>query len=278
MKKNNFKNNKNRKKREDKINILDDPNIIIGKNAVLEYLKIGKDIKKIEIEDTEGKDKIIKLIKEKLKENKNVSKEEENKILEKVEIISKKDIEKYGSRHQGLVLTTKDFKYKSLDEIFKDLDIKEEKPLIVILDKIEDPNNLGSILRTSEIFGVSAVVIPIHGSAKVTPVVRKVSVGGSEIVPVVLTNNINYLIDDLKEKGFWIYVADMEGAENIYDLEYDSPTALVFGNEGKGVSRLTREKSDFIFKIPMIGTLDSLNVSVSAGISIYEVQKRRGKI
>lgn len=255
-----------------------DSDIIIGKNAVFEFLKIGTDIEKIEVEERENYDRIKKEIINKIKENKNISKEEKEKIEEKIQKVSKNEMQKYGTRHQGIVLTTKEYKYYTFDEVFKNVDIKKEKPLIVILDKIEDPNNLGSILRTSEIFGVSAVVIPKHGSAKVTPTARKVSVGGSEKVPVIITTNLNYFIEDLKEKGFWIYAADMEGAENIYNLEFDSPVALIFGNEGKGVSRLISKNSDFIFKIPMKGSLDSLNVSVSAGISIYEVQKKRGII
>lgn len=253
-----------------------DSNIIIGKNAVFEFLKIGKDIEKIEVEERENYYRLKKEIIDKLKENKNISKEEKEKIEEKIQKVSKNEMQKYGTRHQGIVLTTKEYKYYTFDEVFKNVDIKEEKPLVVILDKIEDPNNLGSILRTSEIFGVSAVVIPKHGSAKVTPTARKVSVGGSEKVPVILTTNLNYFIEDLKEKGFWIYAADMEGAEDIYNLDFNSPVALIFGNEGKGVSRLISQNSDYIFKIPMKGTLDSLNVSVSAGISIYEVQKKRG--
>lgn len=241
-------------------------------------MKIGKDIEKIEVEERENYDRLKKEIIDKIKENKNISKEEKEKIEEKIQKVSKNEMQKYGTRHQGIVLTTKEYKYYTFDEVFKNVDIKEEKPLIVILDKIEDPNNLGSILRTSEIFGVSAVVIPKHGSAKVTSTARKVSVGGSEKVPVILTTNLNYFIEELKEKGFWIYAADMEGAEDIYNLEFDSPVALIFGNEGKGVSRLISQNSDYIFKIPMKGTLDSLNVSVSAGISIYEVQKKRGII
>lgn len=253
-------------------------NVIIGKNAVYEYLEIGKDILKIEIEDGEGFEKTKSKVIEILNKNKNIDQYNYEKIINNIVKIDKNEIEKYGNRHQGIALTAKEYKYYELEEIFKNVDIKNEKPLVIILDKIEDPNNLGSILRSSEIFGVSAVIIPKHGSAKITPVVRKVSVGGAEKVPVVEVTNINYEIGKLKEMGFWIYSADMEGAENIYDLDFNTPTVLIFGNEGKGVSKLILENSDYIFKIPMIGTLDSLNVSVSAAISMYEVQKNRKNI
>lgn len=247
---------------------------IIGKNAAYEYIESKKDILKIYIEEGEGFSKTKAKVLELLNKNESLSLKEKDDVINNISEISKEDILKYGSRHQGIVVKTKGYKYYTFDEVFKDVDIKKEKPVIAILDKIEDPNNLGSILRSSEIFNISAVVIPKHGSVKVNATVRKVSVGGSEKVPVIEVTNINYFIDELKEKGFWIYGADMDG-ESIYDLDYDSPIALVFGNEGKGISKLTLEKCDYIYKIPMKGTLDSLNVSVSAGISFYEVQKRR---
>lgn len=275
----NKKNNKKIKsKNKKKYNEKEYSNVIIGKNAVYEYLEIGKDILKIEIEEGEGFEKTKSKVLEILRKNKNIDKANYEKIIKNIIKIDKNEIEKYGNRHQGIALTTKEYRYYELEEIFKNVDIKNKKPLVIILDKIEDPNNLGSILRSSEIFGVSAVIIPKHGSAKVTPIVRKVSVGGAEKVPVVEVTNINYEIEKLKKMGFWIYSADMKGAEDIYNLDFNSPTALVFGNEGKGISKLILENSDFIFKIPMIGTLDSLNVSVSAAISMYEVQKSRKNI
>lgn len=254
-----------------------DLDYIIGKNAVYEYIENGTDILKIYIEEGEGFEKTKSKVLELLDKNTKIKTSEKENIINNIQEISKDKILNYGSRHQGIVLKTKEYRYYTFDEVFKNIDIKKEKPVIAILDKIEDPNNLGSILRSSEIFNISAVVIPKHGSAKVNSTVRKVSVGASEKVPVIEITNINYFIDELKEKGFWIYSADMDG-ENIYNLDYDNPVALIFGNEGKGISKLTLEKSDFIFKIPMKGTLDSLNVSVSAGISFYEVQKRRGII
>ena len=271
------KNIKNKNKEKIKKN-KEEQNLIMGKNSSYEYLENGKDIQKIEIEEGKNFEKVKEKIKDLLKLNKNIDEKEREKIEKNIFKLNKNEINKYGTRHQGIVIHTKEYKYYTTEEVLKNVNIKEEKPLIVILDKIEDPNNLGSILRSSEIFGVKALIIPEHGSAKMTSVVRKVSVGGAEKVPVIKVNNINYEIDKLKELGFWIYAADMEGADNIYNLDFNIPTVLILGNEGKGVSKLTKEKSDYIFKIPMMGTLDSLNVSVSAAIAMYEVQKNRKNI
>ena len=173
--------------------------------------------------------------------------------------------------HQGIALEVDDYKYANLDEI-----TSEENSLIVILDHIEDPHNLGAIIRTCEAAGVAGVIIPKDRAAVVNGTVIKTSVGTIENMKIVQVTNLVNTIKQLKQEGFWIIGTDMEGT-NYTDVDYDGKTAIVIGNEGFGLTRLVRENCDFIASIPMYGTVNTLNASVAAGIIIFEAINLRRK-
>jgi 23S rRNA (guanosine2251-2'-O)-methyltransferase len=235
-----------------------------GRNPVLEALKAGTTINKLIIQKGEKHGSILKIMA--------IAKERGIPLQE----IDKKDMDSmsktYG--HQGVIALISEYKYYEVDEI---LDIAREKgdlPFIVILDKIEDPHNLGSIIRTSNAAGVHGVVIPRRRSVSVTPVVAKSSAGAVEYVPVAREVNLSRTVDMLKEKGLWIAGADMEGA-SIYESDLTGPLALVIGSEGKGISRLLKEKCDFLVSIPMVGRITSLNAATAGAIIIYEIFRQR---
>ncbi len=182
--------------------------------------------------------------------------------------IDKKQLEdKYGRGTQGVVLDIEDYKYYDLNETY-------DSDLVVILDHLEDPHNFGAIIRTCEAAGVQYIIIPKNRSISVNSTVMKVSAGALNNVKIVEVNNLVYAIEKLKDNGFWIYATDMD-ADNYTEIEYAPKTALIIGAEGTGVSKLVLEKSDFVISIPMYGKINSLNASVAAGISIYEVIKQR---
>lgn len=247
---------------------------IYGKNAVYEYVKNFQDIKEIYIQNN-------------FNPNKKIDKNDKiNKIIEivkknniKINFVDKKDLDKISEnqKHQGVVLVYEEYKYFSLEEIIN-LSNKEENALIVILDGITDPHNLGAIIRTAEAAGVLSVIIPKHRSASVNHTVHKTSAGATSFMKVSKVTNINNAIDKLKDNGYWIYGADGY-AHNFYtEINYPKKVCIVIGNEGNGISRLTKVKCDELIKIPMIGKTESLNASISAGIIMYEVinQKLRG--
>ncbi len=154
---------------------------------------------------------------------------------------------------------------------------KRRRSFIVILDEIEDPHNFGSILRTAEVCGVHGVIIPKRRNVGVTPTVYKTSAGAVEYMKISKVTNINNVIDKLKEKGIWIYGADMCGNDYCFDVSLSGPIALVIGSEGRGISKLTKNKCDVLVKIPMLGNITSLNASVAGGMLMYEILKQRMK-
>lgn len=172
-------------------------------------------------------------------------------------------------RHQGFIAEVTDFKYCELDDILAVAAKKNEPPFIVILDGVEDPHNLGSVIRVAECAGVHGIVIPRHRAVSVNETVIKVSSGAAEHMLVAKVTNINDAIDALKEAGIWVYCADMDG-ENVYSANLTGPIAFVVGGEGEGVKRLTKQKCDGVLRIPMFGKINSLNASVAAGIMLYE--------
>ena len=174
---------------------------------------------------------------------------------------------KYKGNHQGIVLDIEDYKYFKLEDAYN-------SNFVVILDHLEDPHNFGAIIRTCEAAGVDYIIIPKNRSVEINSTVMKVSAGALNNMKIIEVNNLSSAIDKLKDNGFWIYTTDMDG-ENYTDISYDAKTALIIGNEGNGVSRLVREKSDFIISIPMTGKINSLNASVAAAIVIYEVVRQR---
>ena len=180
------------------------------------------------------------------------------------------------ARHQGFLAEVTDFDYSELDDIFAYAEERDEPPFIVILDGVEDPHNLGSVLRVAECAGVHGVIIPRHRSVSVNDTVVKVSSGASAYVRVAKVTNINDAIAELKTRGVWVYAADMDG-DDLYSTDLKGAIAFVIGGEGKGVKRLTRELCDGVVSIPMFGHVNSLNASVAAAVVIYEKVRQSAK-
>ena len=175
---------------------------------------------------------------------------------------------------QGVIALKQDFKFSSLDEILSESK-KTSLPLILILDEIQDPHNVGAILRSAECSGVNGVILTKHNSATITSTVTKVSAGATEHLKICQVNNLSQTIDELKEKGFWIVGSSLENAKNYTEVDYKIPIALIVGNEEKGIRKLTASKCDFLVKIPMSGKIQSLNVSVATGILLFEILRQR---
>ena len=240
--------------------------IIEGKNPIIEALKSDVNIEKIMINRDQAQgavSKIIKLAKEKNIIIKYVDKNMLNKISEK-------------GRHQGVVAQAAEFEYKTIDDIFKIAQNRQEKPFIIILDEITDVHNLGAIIRTAECSGAHGVIIPKRRSAGVNQVVSKTSAGAVEYMPVARVTNINNTIEELKKRGLWIFGADMTGEKYYFEENLNISLAIVIGSEGKGISRLIKENCDTLIKIPMKGKISSLNASCAASIIIYEILRQRG--
>lgn len=241
--------------------------LIIGRNAAMEALKSDKTIEALYI--TNGpKEGSINAIINLAKDKKIVIKEVDKKKL---------DLMASGNVHQGVIAKITPYKYFEVNDILEDAKQKNEAPFIIILDELEDPHNLGSIIRTAETCGVHGIIIPKRRNVGVTPTVYKSSVGAVEHVKIAKVTNINNTIDELKEEGIWVYGADIEGKEYSYEVDFSGPCALIIGSEGRGISKLTLKKCDKLVKIPMIGKINSLNASVAGGIMMYEVLKGRLK-
>ena len=240
---------------------------IEGRNSVLELLESGKDINKIYIAKGEKHGSINKII-AKAKENKVVIVEIEKEKLNKMA---------QTNNPQGVIAIVPPFDYASVDDILNEAKNRNEKPFILILDGIEDPHNLGSIIRTAETAGVHGIIIPKRRSAQVNSTVNKTSAGATNFMKIARVNNINETIEYLKNNDIWIYGTDGEAKEMYYDEDMTGNVAIVIGSEGFGMSRLVKENCDFLLKIPMKGKITSLNASVSAGIIMYEVVKQRMK-
>ncbi|MCW8805226.1 MAG: 23S rRNA (guanosine(2251)-2'-O)-methyltransferase RlmB [Ignavibacteriaceae bacterium] len=177
---------------------------------------------------------------------------------------------------QGVIALKQDFKFSSLDEILF-IAKKSSLPIILILDEIQDPHNVGAILRSAECSGVNGVLITKHNSATITSTVTKVSAGATEHLKIAQINNLSQTIDELKEKGFWIVGSSLENSKNYNEVDYKILIALIVGNEEKGIRKLTASKCDFLVKIPMSGKIQSLNVSVATGILLFEILRQRSQ-
>ncbi|MBN2529434.1 MAG: 23S rRNA (guanosine(2251)-2'-O)-methyltransferase RlmB [Deltaproteobacteria bacterium] len=177
--------------------------------------------------------------------------------------------------HQGVVAVCGEFQYRALETLLSEIDKTTRQPLLVILDQIQDPGNLGAILRSSHSLGAHGVIITKDRSAQVTAATVRASAGASELIPVVRIVNLVSTIQQLQQDGFQVLGADMDGAISLDEVEWPSKTAIVLGNEGKGIRKLTRENCDLVFKIPMANSFESLNVSASAAIVLYEHQRSR---
>lgn len=238
--------------------------IIAGRNPVTEALKSGRAIERLLISKGEMSG-AVKVIVAKAKDRGIPIKEVDSKKL---------DFMCGNSNHQGVIAVAAVKEYVSVNDILKIAEDKGEKPFIIILDNIEDPHNLGAIIRTAECAGAHGVIIPKRRAAGLTYSVGKASAGAYEYMPVARVTNIPAVIDELKEKGLWIYGADMSG-ENYCSSDLRGAVALVIGSEGNGLQRLVREKCDIILSLPMLGKINSLNASVAAGVLMYEFTRQR---
>lgn len=239
--------------------------LIYGKNPVTEAIVSGKTINKIYVSKTNKElYEIIKLAKSK----KIVVVESDKSKLDKM-------VEHKNS--QGIVASITDYEYFEVDDILNEANKRNEHPFVIILDKIEDPHNLGAIIRTAECLGAHGIIIQKRNACQITDTVEKVAAGATSFVKVSRVTNITETIKYLQEKGLWIYGLDMDGAQDIYNTKFDGPIGIVVGNEGSGISRLVKENCDFMIKIPMAGNINSLNASVSTAISIYEVIRQKNK-
>lgn len=239
-----------------------------GRNAVIELLKTDKDINKIYIQKGERHGSINEII-TLAKEKKIVISEMEKTKLDQIS---------ETHNHQGVIALVAPYEYCEVDDILEYAKSKNEKPFIIILDSIEDPHNLGSIIRTAECTGVHGIIIPKRRAVPVNSTVAKTSVGAVEYMNIARVNNLTETIKYLQENGVWVYGTVMDGKSVYTDEKYDdSGVAIVIGNEGEGMSKLVKENCDFLIRIPMSGKINSLNASVSAGIIMYEVYNQRNK-
>lgn len=239
--------------------------IIEGRNAVMEALKADRSIDRLFIIDTEQQTGPIKTI---------ISEARKKGIIVKFESKEMLDKMSKGNKHQGVIAYVAAYDYVEVEDILQIAIDKGEPPFIVILDSIEDPHNLGAILRTANITGVHGVIIPKRRAVGLTATVAKTSAGAIEYTPVARVTNIVRTIEELKDKGLWIACADMDG-EMMYKVDLKGPLAIVVGGEGAGVGKLVKEKCDLVAKVPMKGDIDSLNASVAAAVLIYEAVRQR---
>lgn len=236
-----------------------------GRNSVIELLKSGRDINKIFIAEGERYGSINKII----------AMAKVRKVI--VTEISKMKLNQMAQteNNQGVIAIVPPFNYCEVEDILEEAKRKQEKPFILILDGIEDPHNLGSMIRTAETAGVHGIVIPKRRAVAVNSTVSKVSAGAVEHMKIARVNNINETIQHLKDNDVWIYGTDIEATKYYNEEDYKGAVAIVIGSEGFGMNRLVKENCDFLVKIPMKGKITSLNASVSAGIVMYEVVKQR---
>lgn len=237
-------------------------NIIVGRNPVTEALKSGREIDKLLVSATEGS--MIKILAQAKEKGIPVMKAEKAAL----------DRIAPGQAHQGVAAYISPYEYAELDDIFAKADAAGEEPFIIILDNLEDPHNLGAIMRTAECAGAHGIIIPKRRACGLTDVVAKASAGAIEYMPCVKVTNIAQTVEELKERGIWVAACDMGGQE-YYKADLTGKLAVVVGSEGFGISKLVREKCDFVVSMPMLGKITSLNASNAAAVIIYEVRKQR---
>lgn len=238
---------------------------IEGRNPVAEALRSGRQIDKIYVRRGEKQGSIIPIIRQ--AKRKGI-------IVTEVDGAKLDEMSETGS-HQGVIALTPPIEYAELEDVLSAAEDRGEPPFLVILDRINDPHNLGSVIRTANCAGAHGVIIPRHDSVSVTATVEKAAAGATAYTPVVRVNNLSKTIDELKDRGLWITGADAAGDRSLYEADLKGPTAIVIGSEGQGISRLVAEKCDFLVKIPMKGDVNSLNASVAAALMIYECAKQR---
>lgn len=238
--------------------------VIEGRNAVIEAFRSGKTIDKLFIQDG-LQDGPIQTIKREAKKHDTMIKFVSGERLDQLS---------ESGRHQGVIAYTAAYTYAAVDDILEAARAKDEPPFIFLLDGIEDPHNLGAIIRTANLAGAHGVIIPKNRAAGLTAAVARTSAGALNYTPVAKVTNLGKTMEELKKQGLWFVCADMAGT-TMYQLDLKGPIGLVIGNEGSGVGRLVREKCDFTASIPMKGDIDSLNASVAAGVLAYEIVRQR---
>lgn len=238
--------------------------VIEGRNAVLEAYRAGKTIDKLYVLKGCQDGPVNSILREAGKRGTMIS------------FVTKERLDQMSEtgKHQGVIAHAAAYEYAEVEDILKLAEEKGEAPFILLLDNVEDPHNLGAVIRTANLAGAHGVIIPKRRSAGLTATAAKASAGALHYTPVAKVTNLCATIEELKKKGLWFVCADMDGTV-MYDLDLKGPIGLVVGNEGEGVSRLVREKCDYIAAIPMKGDINSLNVSVAAGVLAYEIVRQR---
>jgi len=239
--------------------------IIEGRNAVIEAFRSGKTVDKLFVLDGCQDGPVLTIKREAKKQNsliKYVTKERLDQLSE-------------TGKHQGVIAYTSAYQYAEVEDMLKKAREKGEPPFLFLLDNIEDPHNLGAIIRTANLAGAHGVIIPKNRAVGLTAAVARASAGALNYTPVAKVTNLGQTIEELKKEGLWFVCADMDGT-TMYQLDLKGPIGLVIGSEGDGVGRLVKEKCDFVASIPMKGDIDSLNASVAAGVLAYEIVRQRG--
>ncbi|MBQ1312728.1 MAG: 23S rRNA (guanosine(2251)-2'-O)-methyltransferase RlmB [Blautia sp.] len=237
---------------------------IEGRNAVLEAFRAGKSIDKLFLLDG-CQDGPVRSIAREARKHDTI-----------VNYVAKERLDQLSETgsHQGVIAFAAAYEYAAVEDILQKAREKGEPPFLILLDEIEDPHNLGAIIRTANIAGAHGVIIPKRRASGLTAVVAKTSAGALNFTPVAKVTNLSQTIEDLKKEGIWFVCADMDG-DSMYSLNLTGPIGLVIGNEGQGVSRLVKEKCDFVASIPMKGEIESLNASVAAGVMAFEIVRQR---
>ncbi|MFR3031476.1 MAG: 23S rRNA (guanosine(2251)-2'-O)-methyltransferase RlmB [Blautia sp.] len=237
---------------------------IEGRNAILEAFRSGRCVDKLYIQDG-CHDGTVNSIAREAKKRDTV-----------VQYVAKERLNQMSQTgiHQGVIAIAAAYEYSTVEEILQRAREKGEDPFLILLDNIEDPHNLGAIIRTANLAGVHGVIIPKHRAVGLTATVARTSAGALNYTPVAKVTNLAKTVEQLKKEGLWFVCADMDG-QSMYDLDLRGPVGVVIGNEGEGVSHLLREKCDFVAAIPMKGEIDSLNASVAAGVLSYEIVRQR---
>lgn len=237
---------------------------IMGKNPIIEALKAERDIHKILIAEGSLRGQMLQI----------TQMAKEAHVL--VQFVPKKKLDgMIEGNHQGVLAQVAAYQYAELDDLFALAAKRNEDPFFLLLDEIEDPHNLGSIMRTADATGAHGIIIPKRRAVGLTATVAKLSTGAIEHIPVVRVTNMSRTIDELKEKGVWIAGTDAKGKDDYRQLDGTMPLGLVIGSEGKGMGRLIRDKCDFLVQLPMAGHVTSLNASVAAALLMYEVYRKR---
>ncbi|MGV3487038.1 MAG: 23S rRNA (guanosine(2251)-2'-O)-methyltransferase RlmB [Tuberibacillus sp.] len=241
-----------------------DEEIIVGRHPVSEAIRAGREMNKIWFnkESQLLDEKLMQLIKER-----HIT----------VQFVPKQKLDRIAgtSRHQGVAASVASHEYANIDDLFQRAEERGEQPFFIMLDGLEDPHNLGSILRTADAVGAHGIIIPKNRAVGLTSVVAKASTGAIEYIPVVRETNLSRTIDMLKKRGIWFAGTAADATVDYRDFKADMPLCLVIGNEGKGMSRLVKEKCDFLISIPMVGRVTSLNASVACALLMYEVFRQR---